>query len=271
MQVNPGDVLFTYVLIDPSAKADQIMLQWYDGSWEHRAFWGENFMNHLVGGVQGTESQRYMGGVPNAQSGDCGIPDHPGWCRLEVPASYVGLEGKSVTGMAFSIYGKEPTVTWDRSGKADHSNNVFLPLSATAAVYSLKNKTLYAYDMNPRGVPNYPAEGIAFYAHPNQAVATVPFYRFHDFKGKFYFSTCRNCAEQAGWTRDGVAFYVYADGSTPGTVPLFESHGSETFYYSITPTAPAGMSLDGIVAYVYPNQRTCSITAKLSESQRLFS
>ncbi|HMG72788.1 MAG TPA: Ig-like domain-containing protein [Pyrinomonadaceae bacterium] len=254
MQINPSDVLFTYVLIDPSAKADQIMLQWYDGSsWEHRAFWGENFINHLIGGVQGTESQRYMGGVPNAQSGDCGIPDHPGWCRLEVPASYVGLEGKSVTGMAFSIYGKEPTVTWDRSGKADHSNNVFLPLAATAAVYSLRNKTLYAYDMNTRGVPNYPAEGIAFYAHPNQAAATVPFYRFHDFKGKFYYSTCRDCAEQAGWTRDGVAFYVYADGSTPGTVPLYEFHGSETFYYSITPTAPAGMSLDGIVAYVYPN------------------
>ncbi|HBB94851.1 MAG TPA: hypothetical protein DC054_05620 [Blastocatellia bacterium] len=254
MQVNPGDVLFTYVLIDPSAKADQIMLQWYDGSsWEHRAFWGENFINHLVGGVQGTESQRYMGGVPNAQSGDCGIPDHPGWCRLEVPASYVGLEGKSVTGMAFSIFGKEPTVTWDRSGKADHSNNVFLPLSATAAVYSLRNKTLYAYDMNTRGVPNYPAEGIAFYAHPNQAARTVPFYRFHDFKGKFYYSTCRDCAVQAGWTRDGVAFYVYADGSTPGTVPLYEFHGSETFYYSVSPTAPAGMLLDGIVAYVYPN------------------
>src|SRR6267142_232393 len=28
MQVNPGDVLFTYVLINPSAEPKQIMLQW---------------------------------------------------------------------------------------------------------------------------------------------------------------------------------------------------------------------------------------------------
>src|SRR5205807_10018808 len=32
MQVNPGDMLFTYVYLDPSAKPDEIMLQWYDGS-----------------------------------------------------------------------------------------------------------------------------------------------------------------------------------------------------------------------------------------------
>jgi Tol biopolymer transport system component len=244
MQVNSGDVLFTYVLIDPSAKPDQIMLQWYDGSsWEHRAFWGENFINQLSGGVQGTESQRYMGGVPEAGK----------WYRLEVPASYVGLEGKSVTGMAFTIYGKEPTVIWDRSGKVGYSNNIFLPLSPTAAVWSLRFKTFYAYDVSTRAVPNYDAEVVAFYAHPNQAAGTVPFYRFHDFKGKFYYSTCRTCAEQAGWTRDGVAFYVYTDGSTPGAVPLYEFHGSETFYYSVTPTAPAGMSSDGIVAYVHPN------------------
>lgn len=245
LQMNPGDVLFTYIYVDPSAIPQQIMLQWYDGTgWEHRAFWGENFINHLVGGVHGTESQRYMGGVPPAGS----------WYRLEVPASYVGLEGKAVTGMAFSLYGKEPTVTWDRSGKAAQSTNVFLPLSATAAVWSLKSKNDYAYDTNTQGVPDHAAEGIAFYAHANQAAGTVPYYRFHDFKGKFYYSTCRDCAEQSGWIRDGVAFYVYPDASTPGTVPLYEFHGSETFFYSVTQNAPAGMSSNGISAYVYASQ-----------------
>src|SRR5207253_7194245 len=71
MQVNPGDVLFTYVWMDPSAKPDQIMLQWNDGiSWEHRAFWGENYIGRQVTniGAQGTESQRYVGGLPPAGS-----------------------------------------------------------------------------------------------------------------------------------------------------------------------------------------------------------
>src|SRR5205807_736856 len=119
---------FTYVFIDPSAPAQQIMLQWYDGtSWEHRAYWGENFIGPMMPtlGVQGTESQRFMGGVPAAG----------GWYRLEVPASYVGLEGKAVSGMAFSVYGKEPTITWDRSGKAPTSPAVPLPLSATTAIW----------------------------------------------------------------------------------------------------------------------------------------
>jgi hypothetical protein len=34
--------------------------------------------------------------------------------RLEVPASAVGLEGTSVTGMAFSLY--DGTATWDATG-----------------------------------------------------------------------------------------------------------------------------------------------------------
>src|SRR5207302_3337738 len=94
MQINPGDVLFTYVYLgDPDLNhqpyaPDQIMLQWYDGiSWEHRAFWGENFIGQQIAnmGLQGTDNQRFMGGLPAAR----------GWYRLEVPASYVGLEGKS--------------------------------------------------------------------------------------------------------------------------------------------------------------------------------
>ncbi len=37
-----------------------------------------------------------------------------GWVRLEVPASSVGLQGKTVTGMAYTLYGGR--ASWDRAG-----------------------------------------------------------------------------------------------------------------------------------------------------------
>ncbi len=80
------------------------MLQWNDGaSWEHRAYWGAN---NLGWGVDGTNSRRYMGALP--ASGQ--------WVRLDVPASQVGLEGVTVSGMAFSMWNGR--ATWDHAGKA---------------------------------------------------------------------------------------------------------------------------------------------------------
>src|SRR5260370_10592384 len=191
MQVNPGDVLFTYVYVgdpDPTRDpkiADESMVQWEDGtSWEHRAWWGEDYIGQQFQhvGVQGTEGHRYMGGLKDARSGGCGMPGHAGWCCLEIPASYVGLEGKSVSGMGFSVYrdGKNPFVTWDRSGKSSQMTTVPLPLSATAGVWQLKNSNgFYAYDTNDRGPAQYfPDKKNAFFVHPNQAAGTVPFYRF---------------------------------------------------------------------------------------------
>jgi len=37
------------------------------------------------------------------------------WVRLEVPVSLVGLEGKTVDGMAFTLHGGR--ATWDYAGK----------------------------------------------------------------------------------------------------------------------------------------------------------
>jgi RHS repeat-associated protein len=102
LSVNSGDKLVAYVYLDPSNMPSQIMLQWNDGSWEHRAYWGAN---NLPWGVDGTNSRRYMGPLPVA-----GI-----WVRLEVPANLVGLEGHTLHGMAFSMWGGR--ATWDRAGK----------------------------------------------------------------------------------------------------------------------------------------------------------
>lgn len=102
LSVNAGDTLFAYVYLDPANPPSQVMLQWNDGNWEHRAYWGANSIGW---GVNGTNSRRYMGALPPLGQ----------WVRLEVPASLVGLEGRVLNGMAFTLYSGR--ATWDRAGK----------------------------------------------------------------------------------------------------------------------------------------------------------
>ncbi|HEX8919947.1 MAG TPA: LamG-like jellyroll fold domain-containing protein [Pyrinomonadaceae bacterium] len=126
LRVNAGDSLFTYVYLDPANIPSGMMLQWDDGTWEHRAYWGADALNW---GFAGTESRRYMGAMPPAGQ----------WIRLEVPASMVGLEGRTVTGMAFTLI--DGRATWDRAGKAGFNRrNVALASNgATATASSLYN------------------------------------------------------------------------------------------------------------------------------------
>jgi hypothetical protein len=104
--VNAGDVLFAYVWLEPTFPPTEIMLQWNDGTWEHRAYWGAN---NIALGTAGTASRRAVGPLPAVGQ----------WARLEVPASQVGLEGRQVKGMAFTLYGGE--ATWDATGKGTGS------------------------------------------------------------------------------------------------------------------------------------------------------
>jgi hypothetical protein len=101
LAVGVGDTLFTYVYLDPANPPSEVMLQWYDGSWEHRAYWGPN----LIGlGIDGSSSRRSMGALPP-----------PGqWVRLAVPAVQLGLEGHTLNGMAFTLY--DGRATWDSTG-----------------------------------------------------------------------------------------------------------------------------------------------------------
>jgi len=98
-----GERLFAYVNVDPNSPPWEVMLQWYDGSsWGHRAYWGANVITY---GTDGTVSRRYMGPLPSLGQ----------WVRLEVPASAVGLEGVTISGMAFTL--REGKATWDYAGK----------------------------------------------------------------------------------------------------------------------------------------------------------
>jgi hypothetical protein len=120
--VSVGDRLFAHVYLDSRRLPRQIMLQWHDGTWEHRAYWGENL---IAFGSDGTASRQFMGLLPPAGR----------WVRLEVPASLVGLEGRSVGGMAFTLW--DGTATWDYAGKrsADPGGPAVTDLSMPALLF----------------------------------------------------------------------------------------------------------------------------------------
>ena len=104
LTINTGDVLFAWVYIDPANRPEQIMLQFNAGEWEHRAYWGASKLSFYA--AEGSAGKKSMGPLPTAGQ----------WVRLQVPAKDVGLEGKTIKGMAFSAYGGR--VTWDAAGKA---------------------------------------------------------------------------------------------------------------------------------------------------------
>lgn len=112
LKVNAGDSVFVFIYLDPNSLPQEVMVQWYEpaSGWEHRAYWGAN---KIAWGTDGTTSRRSMGGLPTTGQ----------WVRLEVPAYRVGLEGRTITGIAFTLF--DGQATWDRAGKSTpvSSNN----------------------------------------------------------------------------------------------------------------------------------------------------
>lgn len=102
LEVEPGDILFAYIFIDPRNPPKTVMLEWNDGSFDHRAYWGEN---HIPWGDANTPGQRHMGPLPPSGR----------WVRLEVPAKAVALEGRKVKGMWFRLF--DGRARWDAAGK----------------------------------------------------------------------------------------------------------------------------------------------------------
>ena len=103
LRVGPDDVLFTYVYIDPKALPREIMLQWNNGSWDQRAFWGADL---IAFGEANTSSRKRLGPLPAAGQ----------WVRLEVPAREVGMTAPmDIVGLSFDQYGGG-AVYWDKSG-----------------------------------------------------------------------------------------------------------------------------------------------------------
>ena len=100
--IGSGDKLVAHVFLDPANLPEQIMLQFNDGTWEHRAYWGANKIDW---GGDNSPSRLAMGPLPEAGR----------WVRLEVDAAAVGLAtGTVVNGWACTQQGGH--VFWDKLG-----------------------------------------------------------------------------------------------------------------------------------------------------------
>jgi hypothetical protein len=102
LAVGQGDVLYAYVFLPANEAPLMVAMEWHDGKdWEHRAFWGADQMKD---GKSGSPSRWRVGD----------LPERGRWVRLEVPAAKVGLEGKTLRGVAFKLFGGQ--ASWGRTG-----------------------------------------------------------------------------------------------------------------------------------------------------------
>ncbi len=130
LSLNTGDSLFTYIYLDPINPPSEVMMQWNDGmSWEHRAYWGANDITYGTNASAG----RYFAGP---------LPAVGQWVRLQVAASAVALEGRTVSGMAFTLY--DGHATWDYAGQLAQTANPQSPavVHAPPMLMTINSKTL---------------------------------------------------------------------------------------------------------------------------------
>ena len=110
LKIADGDVFFSYVYLDEKNPPKEIMLQFNDGSWDHRAYWGSDSIDW---GKKDSPSRFSKGALPETGK----------WVRLEVPVAEVGLKaGSMINGWAFTQF--DGTVYWDKAGivsKADQT------------------------------------------------------------------------------------------------------------------------------------------------------
>lgn len=111
---------FAHVQIDPMDPPKTIMMQFFQGNWEHRAVWGDT--DAIGWGEKGKASRWIVGPLPKAGE----------WVRIEVDADKLGLKpGEKITGIAYTEFGG--TVYWDKTGSLSHVDPANDPLTSMAA------------------------------------------------------------------------------------------------------------------------------------------
>jgi len=92
--INVGESVFVWACLDPDNPPTTLMLQWHNAAegWEHRAYWGADTIH--FGTPDGSAAHLRVGDLPTAGQ----------WVMLKVPADKLGLAGKSVDGMAFTLF-----------------------------------------------------------------------------------------------------------------------------------------------------------------------
>ena len=103
-----GDYHIQYVALIADEYPSELMLQFHDtngGGWDHRAYWGANLIDW---GTDGTPSRFHVGDVS-------GPPTR--WLMFIVRADDVATPGKSIDGLAYTLYGG--FAVWDYSVRGD--------------------------------------------------------------------------------------------------------------------------------------------------------
>jgi hypothetical protein len=130
LKIGEGDKLFAYVYLDPKNPPREVMLQFNDGAWEHRAYWGDN---SIPWGTENSPARVAMGPLPKIGE----------WVRLEVEAAKVGLNpGAVLNGWAFTQ--QAGTCYWDRAGsvtRTPQADQSFDSLTQWAAYEKAQSKS----------------------------------------------------------------------------------------------------------------------------------
>lgn len=123
LHLRVGDRFVLYALIDPCNPPQELMVLLADdeGIWEHVSYWGANLID------LGT-SRKSMGELPQTEESAVGNngqghgaghgegEERTEWVRLEIKASAVGLEGRTVIGLWIALY--DGRVWLDRIGRS---------------------------------------------------------------------------------------------------------------------------------------------------------
>ncbi len=111
---------FAHVHLDPMDPPKTIMMQFFQGNWEHRAVWGDT--DAIGWGEKGKASRWIVGPLPKAGE----------WVRIEVDVEKLGLKpGEKITGIAYTEFGG--TLYWDRTGSLAQVDPANDPLTSMAA------------------------------------------------------------------------------------------------------------------------------------------
>jgi hypothetical protein len=210
LAVGTGDVLSCFVFVDAANPPTEVMLQFQaGGNFEHRAYWGAN---SIALGTNGTNSRRQI---------SASVPTPGQWVRLDIPASQVGLEGLSVTGIAFTLFGGKATFDQvSRWHPLVTPGYVFRPGVIPTDLGSIEHSHVSIGGLAHSGTAN-----ILVVLSAAQAAEDRP----DKFRGRF---RCRRVFD-------------------------FDASGNEIFYgYGLPGTNPANVSADRVLAYfehLYPD------------------
>ena len=241
--VQPSEVLFAYVNIDPQAAPDEIMLQWNDGkTWDHGAYWGVDLIRE---GKSGTPSRCPVDKLPHAGS----------WARLEVPAAKVGLEGKTLHGMAFKLSGGQ--CWWGKSGAVRVEQPTFVP-DETLQPFPMKS------DGSGRWVGRVPLLGKGQFRpqlRNEQGDANTDVQELH-------YSAIKDQPPQVVLQRPGAELPLSKPQATPLTILAFDDYGlaDVTVFYREDVNQPFQSR---VLRHFDQPERSQTVVASLTETEAL--